>query len=173
MKSEITWWVSARMTVSKDDSVGMVSSSQEVQLHTSPHAQPPGRRQDLCWCQGSGRVAALWPHSPLEKCPSPLPQKPKCLASRAEQSYGGVWGRFLLKQKRWGSKRIWRRHKKVMIRKERRFEQLISEWAPPEKRREMKSGCLLYGNSIPETGIKIQECEETRDLAWKIQCRRE
>lgn len=31
---------------SRDDSVGMVLPSQEEWLHTSPHAQPPGQRQD-------------------------------------------------------------------------------------------------------------------------------
>jgi len=37
IKSEVTWRGSAEM---------MVSPSQEVWLHTSPHAQPPGPRQD-------------------------------------------------------------------------------------------------------------------------------
>lgn len=130
--------------------------------------QDPGRTACLhrWWL---GRAAAPRPPSPQEKWPSPrecpLSQKPKSQASRAEQSYGGDWGRFLLTQKRWGSKRTWRRNKRVTNRKGRRLEQLTSEWAPSKKETRSREQLFqLYGNSMAEAGKITQECEETWDL---------
>lgn len=131
-------------------------------------------------CQGSAGMqphllarCTISPHSaarttclyhPLEKQPSPvehpLPQKSKSQASRAEKSYGGIWGRFLLTQKRWEGKMTWRRHNKVTTGKEEN-QDYRSEWQDVQWygwfwSSEKRSSFLAIGRYPPRAVMRMQ-----------------